>query len=203
MFQILYKWIGSGSASPTEFNWWRQQTHAFQDISAYEFPILNWTGESIPQQIPAMHVTADFFQLCGARAVQDRTFTTADDVPHAPKTVVLAYGFWQRQFGCDARMIGRRMTPDGERYEIIGVVGPRLENGQITERSTLFGDIEIREPPDVYLPFQIDPDSSVQGHFFNVAGRLKPGSRSRRPMRSCKPATPSMAASSRTIFRTM
>ena len=34
MFQILYKWIGSGSASPTEFNWWRQQTQPFQDISA-------------------------------------------------------------------------------------------------------------------------------------------------------------------------
>jgi putative ABC transport system permease protein len=175
MFQILYKGIRSGSASPTEFNWWRQQTQAFQDISAYDFPILNWTGESIPEQIPGMHASADFFRLCGASVVQGRTFTAADDLPHAPKTVVLAYSFWQRQFAGDPRVIGRRMTLDGERYEIIGVVGPRLEDAQMAERSTLFGDIEIHERPDVYLPFQIDPNSADQGHFFNVAGRLKPG----------------------------
>lgn len=175
MFQILYNGIRSGSASPTEFNWWRQQTQSFQDISAYDFPILNWTGESVPEQIPAMHASADFFRLCGAGAVQGRAFTAADDLPHAPKTVVLAYRFWQRQFAGDPRVIGRRMTLDGERYEIIGVVGPRLEESQITERSTLFGEIEMHDPPDVYLPFQIDPDSADQRHFFNVAGRLKPG----------------------------
>jgi putative ABC transport system permease protein len=175
MFQMLYKGIRSGSASPTEFNWWRQETQAFQDISAYDFPILNWTGESMPEQIPGMHVSADFFRLCGASAVQGRTFTVADDLPHSPKTVVLAYRFWQREFAGDPLVIGRRMTLDGERYEIIGVVGPQLENAQVTERSTLFGGIEIHDPPEVYLPFQIDPNSADQGHFFNVAGRLKPG----------------------------
>jgi hypothetical protein len=92
-----------------------------------------------------------------------------------PKPQSWPTGSGSVEFGGDARMIGRRMTLDGERCEIIGVVGRRLKNGQITERSTLFGDIEIREPPDVYLPFQIDPNSSVQGRFFNVAGRLKPG----------------------------
>jgi putative ABC transport system permease protein len=175
MFQIRYGGIRSGSASPTEFNWWRQQTQAFQDISAYDFPILNWTGESMPEQIPAMHASADFFHLCGVSALQGRTFTAADDLPHAPKTAVLAYSFWQRRFAGDPRVIGRRMTLDGERYEIIGVAGPQLENGQIAERSTLFGDIEIHAPPDVYLPFQIDPNSAALGHFFNVAGRLKAG----------------------------
>ena len=31
------------------------------------------------------------------------------------------------------------------------------------------------KPPDVYLPFQLDPNSTERGHYFNVAGRLKPG----------------------------
>jgi hypothetical protein len=30
-------------------------------------------------------------------------------------------------------------------------------------------------PPDLYLPFQIDPNSTMQGVFFAVAGRLKAG----------------------------
>ena len=176
MFQNTFRdGIRSGSAAPTEFNWWRQQTAAFQYISAYDFNVANLTGESFPEQIPAMHVSADFLRLCGANAVEGRTFTAQDDQPNAPKTVVLAYSFWQRHFGGDPQVIGRRMTLSGERYEIIGVVGANLNNGQIAEQSLGSGDIEIDEPPDVYLPFQLDPNSAERGHFFNVAGRLKPG----------------------------
>ena len=29
--------------------------------------------------------------------------------------------------------------------------------------------------PGVYLPFQLDTNSAGRGHYFNVAGRLKPG----------------------------
>ena len=122
-----------------------------------------------------MHASADFFRLCGANAVQGRTFTAADDLPDAPKTVVLAYAFWRRHFGGDTHVIGRRITLSGARYEIIGVVSPSLQDGQIAERSRLSGDIEIHEPPDVYVPFQLDPNSASHGHHFNVAGRLKPG----------------------------
>ena len=59
-------------------------------------------------------------------------------------------------------MIGKRITLSGERYEIIGEVGPNLK-------------IEINEPPDVYVPFQLDPDRDDNGHYFTVIGRLKPG----------------------------
>jgi len=38
------------------------------------------------------------------------TFTAEDDLLNAPKTAVLAYAFWQRRFGGDPKVIGRRMT---------------------------------------------------------------------------------------------
>ena len=67
MFHITYgRSERSSSASPVEFNWWRQQTSAFQDVSAYAFNVVNVTGDSRPEQIPAMRVSADFFRLCGA-----------------------------------------------------------------------------------------------------------------------------------------
>ena len=176
MFQNTFRQFAStGSAAPTEFNWWREQTEAFQYISAYDFSVANLTGESFPEQIPEMHASADFFRLCGANVLHGRSFTPEDDLPNAPKTVVLAYVFWQRHFGGDPQVIGRSMTLSGEGYEIIGVVGPNLKDGQIFEQSLLSGDIEINEPPDVYIPFQLDPNSTERGHYFNVAGRLKPG----------------------------
>jgi len=72
-------------------------------------------------------------------------------------------------------VIGRRIILSGNLHEIIGVMSPDLANGQISEQSRGAGNIEVQEPPDVYLPFQLDPNSSQRGHFFNVAGRLKPG----------------------------
>src|SRR5689334_21355002 len=68
MFQNVIRSGRFGSASPTEFNWWRQQT-AFQDVSAYDFDVANLTGEALPEQIPTMHTSADFFRLTGANAV--------------------------------------------------------------------------------------------------------------------------------------
>ena len=35
--------------------------------------------------------------------------------------------------------------------------------------------IEIDEPPDVYVPFQLDPYKDDNGHYFKVIGRMKPG----------------------------
>jgi putative ABC transport system permease protein len=35
--------------------------------------------------------------------------------------------------------------------------------------------IEIDEPPDVYIPFQLDPERDDNGHYFTVIGRLKAG----------------------------
>jgi putative ABC transport system permease protein len=177
MFQNMFQQGGlGGTALPTEFNWWRQQTTTVQDVSAYSlFDVVNLTGEAFPEQLQVMRVSADFFRLCGAKTLHGRTFTAEDDLLNAPKTVVLAYAFWQRHFGGDSGVIGSRMTLNGERYEIIGVAGPSLQNGQVSEMMLGNGDITIEEPPDVYIRFQRDPNSAERGHYFNVAGRLKPG----------------------------
>src|SRR5579863_6752754 len=134
MFQNTFQQgIRSGSASPTEFNWWKQQTQAFQDVAAYDFNLANMTGEALPEQISTSLVSADFFRLCGANALYGRTFTADDDQPNAPKTVVLAYSFWLRHFGSDPKAIGGRISLNGERYQVIGVV----QDNQLAEQSLL------------------------------------------------------------------
>jgi putative ABC transport system permease protein len=102
LFQNLFKQGGrSGGASPNEYNFWRQQTQAFQDVSAYAFNVANLTGEAAPEQIQTTRASANFFRLCGADLVRGRTYTAEEDLPRAPKTAVLAYGFWRRRFGGD------------------------------------------------------------------------------------------------------
>jgi predicted permease len=156
---------GSGpGASPTKFNIWRRQTTVVQDVSAYRFSVVNLTdGES--EQIATAHVSADFFRLLGAPVAAGRTFSPAEDLPGGGRVAVLSEGFWRRRFGSDPALVGRTISLNGEPHEVIGVLGP-------------FDTEAVQSPtgaPDIWLPFQIDPNSVMQGHFFMAAGRLRPG----------------------------
>jgi predicted permease len=151
-------------ASPTKFNIWRQQTAVFDDVSAFHFTLVNLTGGE-PEQIRAGQVSADFFRLFGAQTIAGRTFSAADDRPHGGQLVVLSNGFWKRRFGGDRAIVGRTIALDGDGYEVIGVLAP-------------FDTTALEGPngaPDVWIPFQLDPASTMQGHYFNAAGRLKSG----------------------------
>lgn len=156
---------GSGAgASPTKFNVWRRQTDLFDHVSAYRFGVVNITGDADPEQVSAGYVSADFFRLFGAAPLRGRTFTAEEDRPGGGYAVVVSRGFWQRRFGGDPAIVGRTLTFNGQPHDIIGVLAP-------------FDTTAIQSPigaPEVWLPFQIDPTSSMQGHFFSAAGRLKP-----------------------------
>ena len=154
-----------GGASPTKFNVWRRQTTAFQDVSGYRFSVVNITGDANPEQVPAAYVSADFFRLFDAVPVMGRTFSQEEDRPAGGFTVVLGHGFWQRRFGGDASVVGRTILFNGQPHEIIGVLRPF----DTTAIQSALGT------PGVWLPFQIDPNSTMQGNFFTVAGRLRPG----------------------------
>jgi putative ABC transport system permease protein len=154
---------GSGpGASVTKFNIWRQQTRAFQDISAYDFggPGLNLTGGAYPEQIQGIHVTADYFRLFGAPIALGRTFTADEDRPGGGHVVVLSSGLWKRRFGGDPNMVGKTISLGGDPYTVVGIVGPSFVTDPIA---------------DVWIPFQFDPNSTDQAHYFIAAARLKPG----------------------------
>ena len=151
-------------ASPTRFNVWRRQTDVFQDISAYRFSAVNLTNGE-PEQIQTAHVSADFFRLFGAPVAVGRTFSASEDAPGGGRLVVLSDGFWRRRFGGDPAIVGRTISLNNEPHDVIGVLGP-FDTEAIQSQAG---------PADVWLPFQIDPHSVMQGQFFIAAARLKPG----------------------------
>ncbi len=154
---------GAGNgASVTKFNNWRSQTKAFQDAAAYDDGSagVNVTGGTYPEQIRATHVTSDYFRLFGAPVMLGRTFTRGEDLPRGGKTVVLNYGLWKRRFGSDPAVIGKTIELSGEPHIIIGVVGR---------------DFDTDPEADAWLPFQFDPNSNDQAHYFQAAARLRPG----------------------------
>jgi predicted permease len=154
----------SPAASPTKFNVWRQQTVAFQDVAGYRFNTVNVTGGPEPEQVVAGQVSADFFRLFGAPMIAGRTFTADEDRPGGGRVAVLSEGFWRRRFGADPNLVGRTISINNEPHVVVGILGA-------------FDTQAIQGPggaPSVWMPFQIDPNSVMQGHFFQTAGRLRP-----------------------------
>jgi predicted permease len=133
-----------------------------EDVSAYDTggPGLNLGGGDHPEQLKGIHVSHEFFHLFGAQTAIGRTFTADEDRPRGGNVIVLSNGLWQRRFGSDSGMLGKALTLGGESYTVIGV----LASGFTFDPS-----------PDLYLPFQADPNSTNQGHYFRVSARLKPG----------------------------
>ena len=155
---------GSGrAASPAKFIHWSRQTDVVQDVSALRANVVNYTAGDVPEQLRAGQVSASFFRLFGAHVLYGRTFTAEEDRPNAPKVAILGHGLWTRRFGADPNILGRTLSLGAEPYTVIGVLAPGF-------------DVEgFGLNPELWVPFQIDPNTADQGHYFNVAGRLKPG----------------------------
>jgi putative ABC transport system permease protein len=149
--------------SPARFNALSLETRAFEDVTAYEYSGigLNLTGGAYPEQVRAIHVSAGYFRLFGAPMILGRAFTAAEDRPHAGRVAVLSYGLWQRRFASDPAIIGKTISLSAEPHTVVGVIGPGFRT-------------ELDTPPDVWIPFQIDPVSSDNARYFGIAGRLRP-----------------------------
>lgn len=147
------------AASVPKFNVWQTQRQVFQEVAAYDSGELgiNITGGDRPQQVRGVHVSHEFFRLFGAQVALGRTFSAGEDRTRGGRVVVLSHGLWQSRFGSDPSTCGKGILLGGEPYTVIGVIG-----------STFSFD----PAPDLYLPFQADPDSTQQAHYVMVAARL-------------------------------
>jgi putative ABC transport system permease protein len=74
-------------------------------------------------------VTGNFFDVLGARAALGRLIRPSDEQPGAPPVLVLSHGAWQRNFGGDSTIIGRKLVEPYLRasYEVIGVAPAGLD----------------------------------------------------------------------------
>jgi putative ABC transport system permease protein len=162
MFQVTSPGGAGTSTSPARFNHWKAEASVTRDVAAFRIGVVNYSAGSAPEQLRMGQVSADFFKLFGATPAMGRTFSAAEDMPGGEKVVVLSQRAWADRFSRDPNIIGRSISLSGDPYAVIGVLGD-------------FSFREFGPAPDVWIPFQVDPNSVDQGQYFQTAGRLKPG----------------------------
>src|SRR3989475_530935 len=121
-------------------------------------------GERISRLHRAL-VSGEFFDALGAQPVLGRALHAADDVVGAAPVLVLSHGAWQRQFGGDAKVLGRQivMHGNGVAYTIVGVMPQGLDYPR---------GADIWAP---LVPARTRPATDSTVADVEVIGRLRPG----------------------------
>ncbi|HYK91858.1 MAG TPA: ABC transporter permease [Acidobacteriota bacterium] len=141
---------------------YREENRVFEDVGMWGYASASVTGIAEPEQVAALSVTESMLPILGVQPILGRTFSAADDSPGSPETVILTYAYWQRKFGGDPGVIGRKLVIDGKPRDVIGVL----------PQSFRF----LRANPLLYFPMQLNRSEVFVGNFsYQAIARLKPG----------------------------
>jgi putative ABC transport system permease protein len=110
--------------SAANYRDWKRLSRSFKAIGALQAISLNLVGPAGPERLEGAAVSADLFPLLGVRPLLGRLFTASEDQDGAAGTVLLSYPLWQRAFGGDRAVLGRRLLLDGAPYLVVGVMPP-------------------------------------------------------------------------------
>lgn len=132
---------GNGfSPSYPNFVDWRAQNTALASIAAVRGnESFNFTSASEPERVPGRLVSAEFLSTLGIKPLIGRDFRAEDDRAGAAPTVILSYGFWQRRFGNDPKVIGKQLTLNLQSYTIIGVTPANFQYGEQSDVTVPIG----------------------------------------------------------------
>lgn len=101
---------------------YKKDNKVFASLDAWDWASYLWRSPSGVLPVPAVRVAGGFFHTLGVTPALGRVFSESDDIPSAPRTVVLAYNAWQKHFGGRQDIVGQSVTLDDNAYTVIGVL---------------------------------------------------------------------------------
>jgi predicted permease len=95
----------------------------FSDVIAYRIvPIAASAGEGRNSRMWGYQISGNYFDALGVKPAAGRLFTMKDDRKKGAHPVaVLSYAAWQKRFGSDRDIVGRKVKLNGFPFTIVGV----------------------------------------------------------------------------------
>jgi len=147
-----------GRASGPEFADFAKR-QIFEQVAAWEPVSRNLTGGQEPERVAPAKVSAEFFSMLGIAPMLGRAILPEDVGPKGERVLVISHSLWQRRFGGDPAVLGKKVALDDEPYTIVGVMPPRF----------------WFDGRDGWFPFPFNLDEvSRRNRQFIVIAKLKP-----------------------------
>jgi putative ABC transport system permease protein len=154
--------LGWSEVSPADYLDWKNQSHSFEEMTAWQWDGWNITGNGDPEKLAGARVPSSFFDTLGVMPAMGRPFRPEEEQPGHDQVAILSYGLWQRRFGSDPNIVGETMTLDHKTCDIVGVMGK---------------DFAFPVAVEIWRPLALAPEEKTlrSNHYMMPVGRLKPG----------------------------
>jgi putative ABC transport system permease protein len=165
----------SSQYSQLTFAMWeqiRKRQEGFAEIAVWSDQRFNLATGGEVRKAKGIRVSGDFFHVLGVEPILGRLLGPEDDRPGCGTSGAnISYAFWQRNFAGDPSVVGKRLTLDGNSFQVIGITPPG------------FNGISIGDTYDVAVPICVEPILSPRNNrltlrhawWLATIGRLKPG----------------------------
>jgi predicted permease len=149
--------------SGPEYLEFRERNKSFADVGAYSTGAMNVSEGTQPERVNAVFMTASMFKVLGVSPAMGQPFREEHDVPNAEPVVLMSHELWQRSFGSDPAIVGKRIDIQGRPRTVLGVMPPGFD----------LHDARAQ----LWVPSGLNPDRTRGrgSHFLYLVGRLKPG----------------------------
>jgi putative ABC transport system permease protein len=153
---------GNSAVALANFEDWQEESRSFEDLSVRTSADMSLTGAGDAAHVTAALTSASFFTVLRVQAVLGRVYGENECEPGRDAVAVLNYGFWQRRFGGDPKVLNRKIELDERMYTVIGVLPKAMQYPSYA---------------DVYLPFAPTAQQLANrtDHNYLVAARLRDG----------------------------
>ena len=143
---------------------WKSRNDVFGSMDVWDQRGYMLSAPDGVQLVMGARVSDGFFRTLGVAPILGRTFYNGEDLPSAPRAVMLSYAGWQKWFGGRPNVLGQAVTLSGNSYTIVGVLPPTFQ-------------FSLAGSPDFWTTLhpegQCDPRRSC--HSLTGVGRLKDG----------------------------
>jgi predicted permease len=101
---------------------WKKLNRVFDSMDVYieRGYVLSTTAGT--EGVVGARVSDGFFRTLGVAPMLGRDFYLGEDLPEAPRTVLLSYASWQKRFGGKQDIVGQSITLDEIPHVIVGVL---------------------------------------------------------------------------------
>jgi predicted permease len=105
---------------------WKKLNKVYSSLEVYQRRGFLLSVPSGAEPARGARVSDGFFRALGVTPTLGRDFYAGEDLPSAPRTVILSYAAWQKRYGGKEDVLGRTVTLDGFPNIIVGVLPPEF-----------------------------------------------------------------------------